>query len=320
MRHVAVAVVVALGCITAGAAQARPWRHGVIEPKSDSGFILMATTNGFAQKHGIDLQIVPVKNETLGLRALIAGDLDSYEGSPPIAALSRGADVREIGCPWGPLPHVIFARTGIDTVKDLAGKTMATSAPGSMPDVVGRVAVEQAGLAPNAVRLANVGGDADRYRALLGGVVDAAVISSEYMPIIDPQKMHVLAKASDVVPDFLRICYQTTARVLADRPEDAVHFLAMQMDAYRYALANRDATVKLSQATTGQKPDDPRAGFVFDEVMRNAPVDASLPVPAAKIASMQRTLIRLGMAAKEVDLSAIIDARPREKAIASVGQ
>ena len=95
----------------------KPWRHGVIEPKSDAGFVLMAFKRDFAKKHGIT------------------------------------------------------------SVKDLDGKTMATSAPSSMPDLVGRVAVEQAGLAAGAVKLANVGSDADRYRSLIGGIVDAAVIS-----------------------------------------------------------------------------------------------------------------------------------------------
>lgn len=301
-------------------AQTKPWRHGVIEPKSDSGFILMATQNGFAKKYGIELEIVPVKNETLGLRALISGELESYEGSPPFAAIVRGAEVKEIGCPWLGIPHVVFARTGIATMKDLDGKTMATSAPGSMPDLVAHAALEHFNIPAANVRLANVGSDSDRYRSLVSGIVDAAVISSEYTPIIDTQKVHPLTTASVVAPDFLRICYQTTAKVIASRPEDAARFLAMQMDAWHYALGHKAETVALAQKSTGQKPDDTRAAFVFDELARTHQVDPTIPLPLDRIASMQNSLLRLGVIAKTVDVSTMVDEGPRKRALALVGK
>ncbi len=318
--------VVGLLCLAAsiasGAAQAepKPWRHGVIEPKSDSGFVLMAFKRDFASRHGITLEYVSLKNETLGLRAILSGDLDSYEGSPPVVALARGADVKEIGCPWAAVPHLIFTRKDIASLKDLAGKTMATSAPSSMPDLVGRVVVEQAGLAPGSVKLANVGSDADRYRSLIGGVVDAAVISAEYLPIVDQTKVHVLAKASDIVPDFMRICYQATSKTLAERPDDAARFLAAEMDAYRFALTHKDEVVKLTREATGQKPDDPRAGFMFDEVLRTGPVDPTLPLPADKFASMQKTMLHLGVVPKYVDPATYIDNGPRMRALGMVGK
>jgi ABC-type nitrate/sulfonate/bicarbonate transport system substrate-binding protein len=301
-------------------ADPKPWRHGVIEPKSDSGFVLMAFKRDFAKRHGINLEYVSLKNETLGLRAILAGDLDSYEGGPPVVALSRGADVKEIGCPWAQVPHMIFARTGIDSLKQLDGKTMATSAPSSLPDLIGRVAVEEAGLPAGAVKLANVGSDADRYRSLIGGVVDAAVISSEYIPIMDGTKVHQIAAGREVVPDFMRICYSSTAKTIAERPDDAARFLATEMDAYKFALANKDEVVKLTRESTGQKPDDPRAAFMYDEVVKYGMVDPTLPIPADKMRSMQETLLHLGIVPKVADPAVFIDPRPREMALGMVAK
>ena len=310
-----------LGLLLAAApVLADPWRHGVIEPKSDAGFILMVTTQDFAKKYGLDIQIVPLKNENLGLRGLLSGELDSYEGSPPIAALSHGADVKELGCPWGLVPHVVFARTGIDNVKALSGKTMASSAPGSMPDLVGRAAVDRGGLAAGDVKLANVGGDSDRYRALLGGVVDAAVVSIEYQPVIDPAKAHVIARGADVLPQILRICYQTTSKVLANRPDDAAHFLAAEMSALTFALSHKAETVALTQSSTGAKPEDPRAAFMYDEVIRQNYIDPTLPLPVATFQAMQRKLKELGVVPQEVDVSHIAAEGPRQKALALVGR
>jgi ABC-type nitrate/sulfonate/bicarbonate transport system substrate-binding protein len=301
-------------------ADPKPWRHGVIEPKSDAGFVLMAFKRDFAKRHGITLEYVSLKNETLGLRAILSGDLESYEGGPPVVALARGADVKEIGCPWAQIPHLIFARPGIDSLKQLGGKTMATSAPSSLPDLVGRVAVEKGGLAAGSVQLANVGSDADRYRSLIGGVVDAAVISSEYIPIIDSAKAHPIATGREIVPDFMRICYSVTSKTLAERPDDAARFLATEMDAYKYALANKDEVVKLTREATGQKSDDPRAAFMFDEVVRIGMVDPTLPIPADKMRSMQETLLHLGIVPKVADPAVFIDPRPREMALGMVAK
>src|SRR5215831_5488593 len=69
---------------TAGtAAQAQTgkvWRHGIIAPKSDAGFLLMAAKGGFAEREGLKLELLQLKDDQIGLKALIAGELESYEG------------------------------------------------------------------------------------------------------------------------------------------------------------------------------------------------------------------------------------------------
>ena len=88
------------GCIAAGllmaaaaaapawAQGAKPWRHGIIAPKSDAGFLLMAARRGFAEREGLKLDLLEVKDDQIGLKAMLAGELESYEGGVqgPIAA------------------------------------------------------------------------------------------------------------------------------------------------------------------------------------------------------------------------------------------
>jgi NitT/TauT family transport system substrate-binding protein len=85
------------------------WRHGVLDAKSDAGFSYMVN-QGFAEKEGLQLKMFPFKADTQLLQALLAGQLDSFEGSPgnDIMAAARGADVKIIGCTWPGLPHVIL--------------------------------------------------------------------------------------------------------------------------------------------------------------------------------------------------------------------
>src|SRR5215471_766464 len=72
------------------AAQDHTWRHGIIEAKSDAGFQVMAVRAGFAHKAALDLKHSYFQNDVIMLRAMLAGELDSYEGTPG-AALLAGA-------------------------------------------------------------------------------------------------------------------------------------------------------------------------------------------------------------------------------------
>lgn len=108
----ALVIALLLSALPALAADNKPWRHGIIEPKSDAGILTMIKNGGFAEKQGLALELVNIQSDQIGLKALLAGDLDSYEGGPAgvLVADSRGADAKIIGCHWPVLPHGIFTR------------------------------------------------------------------------------------------------------------------------------------------------------------------------------------------------------------------
>src|SRR5260370_42413654 len=133
MRRTRTLMLRALCVLAAGAAfapaqaQLKTWRHGIVEAKSDAGFVMMASRRGFAEKQGLTVEMVQFKGDALAPKALIAGELHSYEGSPagPMIAASRGADVRIIGCYWPGLTYGIFAKPTIASPQDLKGKSFA---------------------------------------------------------------------------------------------------------------------------------------------------------------------------------------------------
>src|SRR5712671_149904 len=167
----------ALTLLAEPAAAQKVWRHAIIEAKSDAGFAMMAKARGFAEKQGLSLEIQQIKADQIGLKALLAGELDSYEGGPggAIVAAARGADVKILGCHWPGLVHGLFAREGISKIEDLRGKNIAISAPGALPDLLIRAVLEKQGIPVTEVKFANMGSDTDRYKALTVGVVDAAI-------------------------------------------------------------------------------------------------------------------------------------------------
>jgi NitT/TauT family transport system substrate-binding protein len=324
-RHISLAAIVAVATIGAlsfsAAAQEKVWKHGLINAKADAGIFLMVSTRDFAAKQGLKLEISQFKDDQIALKALIAGELDSFEGGPQgvFAADSKGADAKILGCHWIVVPHGIYAKGNITKVADLKGKSIAVSAPNSMPDMLARSALAKYGVSDKDVKLAAVGGDRDRYQALIGGVVDAAVVSNEYQPVA-PKDVHLLVAGRDAVPNFLRVCIVSTAKTLAARGDDAVKFLAAEMNALRFALSNKDATVALTREIIHAKPDDPRPAFVYDDAIEHKAVDPTLPLPAAKIQWIQEQMVKAGKLTTPLDLKAVTAPEYREKALKLVGK
>jgi NitT/TauT family transport system substrate-binding protein len=321
-RGAGIALAVSLGLSAGAEAQnLKPWRHGVINLKSDAGFVMMPMQHDFAAKRGLKIETVQVKDGALGLKALIAGELESLDGGAGegIVAAMRGADVKTVGCHWPGLPHALFVRGDINKVEDLKGKSIATSAPGSLPDNMMRTLLEKYGIPVSAVKFAAVGGDNDRYKALTAGIVDATVVSSEYLPV-SPPGIKILVAGRDVIPNFMRLCLNMSGKTIAARRNDAIAFLAAEIEGLRYAFAHREETIKLARDLSQAKPGDPRPAFVYDEFVKHKAVDPEIPLPMDKIAWMQDQFVKNGTLPRAGDVNKIVDATLRPKALELVGK
>jgi NitT/TauT family transport system substrate-binding protein len=306
---------VALVLAASPAVAQKAWRHAIIEAKSDAGFAMMVT-RGFAEKQGLKLELMQIKADQIGLKALLAGELDSYEGGPggAIVAAARGADVKILGCHWPGLVHGLFAREPVGKIEDLRGKNIAISSPGALPDLLIRAVLEKNGIAASEIKFANMGSDTDRYKALTVGVVDAAIVSTEYLPIA-PANVKLLATGREALPNFMRVCIISSGKTLAERPDDAARFLAAEISALRHAAANKDAEVKLTFEMTKAKPDDPRPAFIYDEAVRHKDIDPEVALPMEKLAWMQEMLLKNGSMPKSTDLAKVVAPDVRKKAL-----
>src|SRR5262245_61909323 len=253
---------------TAPAQELKLWRHGVIEPKGDAGFMLMVGQRDFGQKRGLRIEIVPLKNGATAHKALLSGELDSIESSPgaTILAGARGADIRILGCDWPGVPHGLMVKSAIRKVEDLKGKTIAVAAPGSLPNLLVNAILEQHKVPASDVRFANLGGDLDRYKAVTAGVADAGIVAAEFMAVA-PKDVKMLVYGHDVLPNYIRLCLSMTGKTIAARRADAIGFIAAQMEALKFAVSHRDETIKLTQSVIHAKPDDPRPAYAFDDTI-----------------------------------------------------
>lgn len=313
----ALTALTALVVVPANAEDMKLWRHGIVEAKSDAGIVFMGSKGGFAEKQGLKIEIMQFKGDTLALKALLAGELDSYEGNPgsPMIAASRGADIKLLGCYWPGLTYAIYSKASINSPADLKGKTFAISAPGALPDLVARAVLAQNNVPADDVKFTVMGSDADRFKAVTAGIVDAAAASSGFAPAAEKAGVKMLVHAIDALPNYVRFCIYSSGKTLAARKDDAARFLAAEMAGFRHALANRHQTIELTREITLAKPDNPLPAFTYDEVKRYSAVDPDMPIPTNKLTWLRDLLVTTGHLTKPVDLDAFVDADVRTKAL-----
>ena len=314
-RFLVLAAVLLGGLGQAPALELKPWKHGVIEPKGDAGFMWMVGKHDFAAKHGLRVEIVALKNGAIAHKALLAGELDSVESSPGAAIIAgaHGADIKIVGCDWPGVPHGLMVRPGIDKVADLKGKTVAVAAPGSLPNLLLKAMLEQNKVPESEVRVASLGGDLDRFKAVVAGVADAGIVASEFMAVA-PKDIRMLARGRDVLPNYVRLCLTFTGKTLATRREDAINFVAAEMDALKFTVTHRDDTIALTRAATDAKADDPKPGFAYDDTIKSGAIDPAITLPLDKLNWMQSELVKAGNIKASIDLATITNAGIRAEA------
>jgi len=306
MRTIFAALACAGMTLPAMAQDVKTWKHGIIEPKGDGGISLMVGEHDFGAKHGLKIEIVKIKNGATAHKALLAGELDSIESSPGAAILAgaHGADIKIVGCDWPGVPHGLMVRDTIKTVADLKGKTVAVAAPGSLPNLLIGAILERDKLPASDVRFANLGGDLDRYKAVVVGVADAGVVAAEFMAVAPPN-LKMLVAGHEALPNYVRLCLTMTGKTITSRRHDAEQFIAAEIDALHFAMAHRDDTIRVTREAIHANADDPRPAFAFDATLKGGWVDPDVTLPLAKLEWMQQELIKAGNLKTPIDLAKI---------------
>lgn len=293
------------------------WRHGIIAPKGDAGFELMAREKEFFRKYGAAVEIIYFEGNVQLNNAIIAGAVDSGEEAPdPVfAAILKGVNLKIIGSTIPGNPFAVYARSGIESFRDLKGKTIGVSLPGSLPDILMRAMLKAEGVDPRTLVVVNAGADAQRYTAVKNGKIDAAAASSEFVPQAKKDKINVLGFAKDIVPLYPRFVVVANGRSLERNPDAAVAFLAGEMEGLSYALTHRDETLQLAARTIHVSPDSPRLTYLYDALRNDHMVSPTCEIPRDRLEWLQTFRIGLGLQKSRVDLARVIDGSYRDRAL-----
>jgi NitT/TauT family transport system substrate-binding protein len=168
----------------------------------DTLFISQGLEAGIFRKNNLDVDITWTKGGAETLQAIITDSADVAIANGilgVIGAASKGAPVKIVSAQMtgaGDIFWYVKADSPIKGMKDMDGRTMGFSRPGSSTDLVGRALAEHFKVKPKHV---STGGIPDTRTQVMSGQIDAGWSAAPFnFELVSEGKIRIIAKGSDV--------------------------------------------------------------------------------------------------------------------------
>jgi ABC-type nitrate/sulfonate/bicarbonate transport system substrate-binding protein len=195
--------------------------------------------------------MIEFRGDNVLTTALLSGDINlcsNIGATSAMVSVSKGAKLRLWIVPQPVTPyHFIARKEAAATVRDLAGKTVAVSGIGSISYHIPRIILERNGVDPEKLNYVMAGSNADRFKALLTGKVDATVVGnieaaklSSYPDIVD------LVTVAKVVPEIPFTFGMAREGFIQKEPETMYRLAKGMIEANRWIADNKAGTVRIA--------------------------------------------------------------------------
>jgi len=263
---------------------------------------------GIFKKQGLNLELVFIAGGSLSLQALIGKSLDLLmTGGPPVVnAYLQGAKIKIIGGVVNLLPYTFVVTTGIRTAEQVKGKKIGISRFGSNTDYVVRMALNQFALAPNDVRIIQVGGSQARLVALKSGTIQATVLSPEETLVAQKMGFTVLLDFIEKGIEFPHVTVVAREDYLESQAQTARAFMRAYLEAVRYYKTHRAEAVKKIMALS-KLPERQMADVIYEGSLRATPDDGKPTLKGMEV--VLDTVAKESPKAKNLTLQQMLDLR-----------
>jgi ABC-type nitrate/sulfonate/bicarbonate transport system substrate-binding protein len=219
--------------------------------------IFIAREKGFFKDVGIQkIRVVTTDNFVQGL---VGGSLDISQGDTDQwlgAAAKSDKPIKYVATYRDKEWHIIGGKKGVDSTRDLAGKTVTAGERGGRNEFVIKSVLKETGVDASSVKFVPLGGGSDaRLQALINGQVDGASIFPRHMAALQKAGGKVLYKKLTTVPQE---GIAVMGDWLAQNEPTLVAYLTATLKARQYMAdpAHKAEVVKIMRANKFELPDD----------------------------------------------------------------
>ena len=192
-----------IAVIAAGSATAETLKVAVAQRGFwNSSFVEFALRQGFFKQEGLDIDILYTEGGASTLTPVIAGSIDIAMTNGTlgvIAAFAKGLPVKIISAEATGAPDAFwYARpeSGIKTIKDTGGKTVAFSSPGSSTNLIILQLISQEKVTP---KLVPTGGLPGTLTQVMTGQIDVGwSVPPFVLKDLAEGRLQIIARGSDV--------------------------------------------------------------------------------------------------------------------------
>lgn len=301
------------------AARTEPYRVKISYPSINGSMttIWVGQDAGIFRKYGIDADIQFISSTTVGVQALIAGDIDFsfLAGTAGPEAIVAGAPLRIVAGTENRIVQSLLAKPEIASLAELRGKRLGITRLGSLTDYSARYLLQKVGLVPDQdVAFVQVNGMPEILAAMQAGAVDAGTVSPPQIGAGLKEGYRSLADMWLEPLDYPAQYLATSVRNLEQRPDLVRRMVYATAEALYRTRTDRRTT----EETIGRYMQTDNAEEIAEAY------DAYLPgrqrAPLVSEAAIERVLKDIAPnhpQAAQMSAKALLDTRYAEEAVAS---
>jgi NitT/TauT family transport system substrate-binding protein len=237
-----------LGCVFPAVARAETKIVvGIVAHGTSQWPQYVADDLGWFRQRGLTLDMVSVGSGTA--QQLAAGAIDlSHSGFPEfIRAANQGAHVKIIINDISVPPYTVFAKPAIQKIADLRGKTISIGGIKDVTLIYIKPLLASAGLAASDVDFVYAKAAGDRFSALAGGAVDAAILNPPTSFRAAELRFKDLGEIRTYLSDFPFTMWAANTDWVAKNRSAVLDFSRLYLDGVRwlYDAANKEKALDI---------------------------------------------------------------------------
>lgn len=187
---------------------------------------------GTFKEEGLVVEFKVVNGDQNAIRAMLSGSADVATGiGPPILfeLAGRGGKVKVIDSPMRITDYFLIIGKGKgNALKDLVGKRVAISTPGSMPHLLPQMMLKKNGIDPAKAGMSFVaiGSMSARLQAIIADKVDASIVDTQ-ATLVGKNDITILTSTAEQFPEGLAYGYSVVSDDALKNPKLRAAFVAL---------------------------------------------------------------------------------------------
>lgn len=212
----------------------------------DTHFIPAGVEAGIFKKEGIEVEMTWTRGGAETLQAIITDSADVAIANGilgVIGAASKGAPVKIVSAQMTGAPDLFWyvkADSAVKSMKDLNGRTMGYSRPGSSTHLVALALAEHFAVKP---KLVSAGGVPDTRTQVMSGQIDAGWSAPPFnLDLVNDGKIRIIARGTDIpaLNDQTVRVNAASVKFLTEKRDVARRFMKAYHESIEWVYANPD--------------------------------------------------------------------------------
>lgn len=216
-------------------------------PSDHDAALFVADAQGQFASNGIKTNLVQFNNGGDLMTAMASGDVDvGYVGiTPVLASIQKGVPVKVISAAQTDGSGLVVSKnSGISSVQDLAGKSIATPGEASIQYMLLQYYLEQNGMSLKDLKVSSMKVPS-MNDALKTNKIDGMITFEPYVTIAEKNGATVLAGSQDILPDHPCCVVVASDKFLGEHPNETNTILKIHENATDFINNNSDEAASM---------------------------------------------------------------------------